>query len=49
MLTVFLCRSLSYIVDMVGQRLADIPRSTRVSYWHHMVPNFYGYLYYERL
>ena len=42
-------RSLRYIADMVGARLATIPQSVRVRYWHNAVLNLYGYLYFERL
>ena len=42
-------RNLSNIADMVCKRLASIPRSVRVRYWHHAVLGLYGYLYFERL
>jgi len=42
-------KSLSHLADMVGSRLAEIPRSVVISYWHRAVLNLYGYLYYERL
>ena len=34
---------------MVGQRLAQIPRSVTARYWHHAVLSLFGYLFYERL
>lgn len=34
---------------MVGARLAAIPRSIFVRYWHHAALQLYKYLYYERL
>ena len=40
---------LSNVADMVGSRLAEIPKSVVISYWHRAVLNLYGYLYYERL
>ena len=42
-------KSLSHIADMVATRLAAIPRHVATSYWHHVVPNLYGYLYFKRL
>ena len=42
-------RSLSNLADMVGKKLATIPRQVAITYWHHAVANLYGYLYYERL
>ena len=42
-------RSLRHVADMVGARLATIPQSVRVRYWHNAVLNLYGYLYFERL
>ena len=44
-----LYRSLGHIINMVGQRLAEIPRSVAARYWHEAALNLYGYLYYERL
>ena len=41
-------RSLSHVADMVGARLAQIPRSIRIRYWHNCVLSLYGYLYFER-
>ena len=40
-------KSLSHVADMVGARLAQIPRSIRIRYWHHSVLSLYGYLYFE--
>ena len=42
-------KSLPHIINMVGQRLADIPREVAARYWHRAALNLYGYLYYERL
>ena len=42
-------RSLTNVANMVGARLAAIPRSVAIKYWHHIVPSLYAYLYYERL
>ena len=42
-------RSLSNVVGMVETRLAAIPRSVRVRYWHYAVLGLYSYLYFERL
>ena len=42
-------KSLAHIDGMVNQRLAAIPRSVRVRYWHNAVLGLYAYLYYERL
>ena len=42
-------KSLSNIVAMVEARLAAIPRSVRVRYWHFAVLGLYSYLYFERL
>ena len=42
-------KALSDMADMVGNKLAGIPRSTAVRYWHHVVANLYSYLYYERI
>ena len=42
-------KSLSHVAEMVRSRLAAIPRSVAVRYWHHAVLGLYGYLYYERL
>ena len=44
-----LCRSLTNLADMVGTKLAAIPRSVIIRYWHSAVLSLYGYLYYERL
>ena len=41
-------KSLSHVADMVGARLAQIPRSIRVRYWHNCILSLYGYLYFER-
>ena len=42
-------KSLTNVANMVGARLAAIPRSLAVRYWHHAVLNLYKYLYFERL
>ena len=42
-------KSLNNLAEMVGSRLAAIPRSVVIRYWHHIVLALYGYLYYERL
>ena len=42
-------KSLSNLANMVGVRLASIPRSVRIRYWHAAVLGLYGYLYFERL
>ena len=42
-------KSLSHLANMVGTRLASIPRPVRVRYFHHAVLRLYGYLYFERL
>ena len=42
-------KSLSHVAEMVRSRLASIPRSVAVRYWHHAVLGLFGYLYYERL
>ena len=42
-------RSLRHVADMVGARLASIPQSVRVRYWHTSVLYLYSYLYFERL
>ena len=42
-------KSLSNVASIVGTRLAAIPRSVAVRYWHQAVLGLYGYLYYERL
>ena len=42
-------KSLTNVANMVGARLAAIPRSVAVRYWHHAAANLFGYLYYERL
>lgn len=42
-------KSLSHVAEMVEQRLAAIPRSTAIRYWHHSVLGHYSYLCYERL
>ena len=34
---------------MVEARLAAIPRSVKVRYWHYAVLGLYSYLYFERL
>ena len=34
---------------MVAARLKAIPRSVAVRYWHAILLNLYGYLYFERL
>ena len=40
---------LSHVADMVGRRLAAIPRSVAVRYWRQAVLGLYGYLFFERL
>ena len=45
----FTLRSLTHLADMVASKLAEIPRSVAVRYWHHAILALYGYLYYERL
>ena len=42
-------RALSYLADMVGSRLYEVPRSVAVRYWHHVVLSLFGYLYFERI
>ena len=42
-------KSLSNLANMVGTRLAAIPRSAAIRYWHAVVPSLFGYLYYEQL
>ena len=42
-------KNLSNIADMVSNRLAAIPRSVRIRYWHRAVLNLFAYLYFERL
>ena len=42
-------KSLSNIADMVGTRLASIPRSITMRYWKEALLNHYCYLYFERL
>ena len=42
-------KSLKNLADTVGSRLATIPRSVAIRYWHHIALALYGYLYYERL
>ena len=42
-------KSLTYIVEMVAKRLAEIPQSVAIRYWHHAVLNHYSYLCFERL
>ena len=42
-------KSLSHIADMVGKRLAEIPRSIVIRYWHHAMEEHYGYLSFNRL
>ena len=42
-------KALSHIADMVGTRLAAIPRSVAARYWHHAIEGHYAYLCYERL
>ena len=42
-------KALSSVADMAGNKLASIPRSVACRYWHHIVANLYGYLYYERI
>ena len=42
-------KSLSNVAQIVEQRLAAIPRSVAIKYWHHATLGHYGYLSYERL
>jgi len=42
-------KSLSFVAKMVSKRLAAIPRSVVISYWHHAVLGHYAYLCFERL
>ena len=42
-------KALSNLANMVGARLAAIPRTEAIRYWHHAVLHLYGYLYFERL
>ena len=42
-------KSLSHIADIVAKKLAEIPRSVTMRYWHHAIVNLYGYLYMERI
>ena len=42
-------KNLSSIANMVAKRLAAIPRSVAVRYWHHAVLHLFSYLYFERL
>ncbi len=34
---------------MVGEKLAQIPKSVAVRYWHRAVLSLYGYLFFGRL
>ena len=34
---------------MVRDKLATIPQSVAIRYWHHAALNLYSYLYFERL
>ena len=42
-------KSLTHVANMVAARLAAIPRSVAIRYWHHAILGLYGYLYFERL
>lgn len=42
-------KSLSHVTDLVARRLKQIPKATVIRYWHHVVLNHFGYLYFERL
>ena len=42
-------KSLSNLANMVGVRLASIPRSVAIRYWHAVVPSLFGYMFYERV
>ena len=42
-------KSLALLANMVARRLAAIPRSVAVRYWHQAVLHHYGALFFERL
>ena len=42
-------KSLSNIADFVEKRLAEVPKSVAIRYWHCAVLGLYRYMYYERL
>ena len=42
-------KSISNVAQLVEKRLAAIPRTVAVKYWHHAVLGHYSYLCYERL
>ena len=42
-------KALSDVASIVATRLASIPRSVVVSYWHHAVLNLFGYLDFVKL
>ena len=42
-------KSLTHVTDLVARRLSQIPKETVIRYWHHIVSNHFGYLYFERL
>ncbi len=42
-------KSLHNVGNLVGNRLRQIPRATRVRYWHRTTLELYNYLYFKRL
>ena len=42
-------KSLSHLAAMVNNRLASIPRSVAIKYWHHVVLHHFGQLCLERI
>ena len=42
-------KSLNNLAELVEKRLAEIPKSVAIRYWHHAVLGLFGYMYYERL
>jgi hypothetical protein len=37
------------VVELVLQRLQQIPKSTRILFWHHCIMEAYRYLSFQRL
>ena len=38
-----------HIVNMIGRKMQEIPRSTRVRFWHRSSLELFKYLYFDKL
>ena len=45
----YLFRHLAEITETVAKRLEQIPRETRIRFWHHTTMQLYWYLAYRKI